>query len=761
MGRLDEFARTSPFSKATFISAQQQLLAFGIEARKVVPYLDAIQNAVAAAGGSNADIAGLVATMSKIQSTAKLTAQDLNEFGNRGVNAAELIGSQMGMTGAEIRESITAGSLDAMKALDALVAGMNERFDGAADNVKNTFAGALDRVGAAWRDLSSSLAEPFVGKEGGGIFTGLLNELADAMRALEELPGPVRAAAGALGGLVAVGGTLGGAFILLAPKIAAARTQLALMPPVAQKAAGALGGLSKGLAAVTAGYIAYQGAAAAFSGDEATAAASEYAIALGRVARGQTDIRSGMDSLVSGRGGFSVFNLGRAEVDGLTAALEALSKSGFTKFTDAAYANFGLAKTEADIAAEAISKLDAELANLATGGNAEGAARVHAELAAEAAKVGLSLSDLNGYLPLYTDATGRSAAAQEEAAGSTKTLSEQLSELSNAYSELANQIMTQREAEIGYLDTLDSVREAVTEGTRVQRDKSGAVNDTAKATREADAALINLAKAAGRVTEGMIEAGAPTDELAAAAARQREQFIATAEAMGYTAQEAVELAESYGLIPSEKITKLEVNDRATATAAKVKRLIEAIPKSWRSIITTERRTVYADDRGNAARGAGGRGGARGAKVPAGFVSGGVVPGTPPPQQWIDNMLGIGATGAVFGLRSGEWIINEPQSKKNDKTLRAINEGLNLDKYLFGYASGGRVDVDRTMAMSAARPTIVVQAATAAGSALTATDVLNLVDSRLAGIGVDVQVGVDNRTAARIVQKGSTSAARLG
>ena len=31
MDKLDTFARTSPFSKATFISAQQQMLAFGIE----------------------------------------------------------------------------------------------------------------------------------------------------------------------------------------------------------------------------------------------------------------------------------------------------------------------------------------------------------------------------------------------------------------------------------------------------------------------------------------------------------------------------------------------------------------------------------------------------------------------------------------------------------------------------------------------------------------------------------------------------------
>src|SRR5690606_34900976 len=56
MDKLDAFARTSPFAKSVFITAQQQLLGFGLEARKVIPALSAIQDAVAAVGGSNEQI---------------------------------------------------------------------------------------------------------------------------------------------------------------------------------------------------------------------------------------------------------------------------------------------------------------------------------------------------------------------------------------------------------------------------------------------------------------------------------------------------------------------------------------------------------------------------------------------------------------------------------------------------------------------------------------------------------------------------------
>ena len=219
MDKLDAFARTSPFAKQTFIKAQQQMLAFGIETRKVIPYLDAVQNAVAAAGGSNAELESIVTIMAKIKSSAKITAMDLNQFGNHGIAAAELIGEAMGKTGAQIREEITAGTLDADEALDALVEGMSTKFDGAAAGLKTTMTGAIDRVKGAWRDLSATMMAPLVDPEGGGLLVTATNKLADFLRLLESAPAPVQQAVGLLGGLTATAGILGGTFLLLAPRI--------------------------------------------------------------------------------------------------------------------------------------------------------------------------------------------------------------------------------------------------------------------------------------------------------------------------------------------------------------------------------------------------------------------------------------------------------------------------------------------------------------------------------------------------------------
>ncbi|KJQ54150.1 tape measure protein [Microbacterium sp. SA39] len=191
MDKLDAFARNSPFSKSVFISAQQQLIGFGFEAGKVIPILDAVQNAVAAVGGSNEQISDIVSILAKIRSSGKLTAEDFNMLGERGLDAATLLGQGFGKSAAEIRESVTKGTLDAGEAIDVLVAQMGTKFAGAASNVKETFAGTKDRIAAASRDIGAALAEPFVSKNGGGMAVIWGNQVADIMRAVESHTSPV------------------------------------------------------------------------------------------------------------------------------------------------------------------------------------------------------------------------------------------------------------------------------------------------------------------------------------------------------------------------------------------------------------------------------------------------------------------------------------------------------------------------------------------------------------------------------------------
>lgn len=262
MDKFDTFARQSPFSRAVWLQAQQQMLGFGIEASRVIPYLDAIENAVAGVGGSNQDISELTRIFSQVQAASKITAVDLMQFGQRGVDAASLIGSQMGMTGAEIRSQITAGTLDAQTALDALAAGMQDKFGGAADGIKEQYVGALDRVKAVWRDLSAELAEPLVDPEGGGALVDLFNFIADRGRDFQAMPGWFKAGTVTLTALAGAGSLAAGSFLLLAPRLVDTWDALGRMGSAGQaaqsgliKVKGALPTAAR-LAGVAAGFLA-------------------------------------------------------------------------------------------------------------------------------------------------------------------------------------------------------------------------------------------------------------------------------------------------------------------------------------------------------------------------------------------------------------------------------------------------------------------------------------------------------------------------
>lgn len=191
MDKLDAFARTSPFSKGVFISAQQQLLAFGMEAKKVIPTLDAVQQAIAASGGSSQQLSEVTFVLAQIQAAGKITATDLMQLGQRGIDAATIIGSQLGKTGAEVRQDITKSRITSEQALDALTAGMQKKFGGASANVKNTIVGAADRIKAATREIGASLAEPFISQKGAGLAVLWGNQVADVLQAVRGQTQPV------------------------------------------------------------------------------------------------------------------------------------------------------------------------------------------------------------------------------------------------------------------------------------------------------------------------------------------------------------------------------------------------------------------------------------------------------------------------------------------------------------------------------------------------------------------------------------------
>lgn len=674
MDKLDEFARSSPFSKAVFIEAQQQLLGFGMEAERIVPTLDAIQNAVAATGGSNQDIAELTRIIAQLEGGVKLSAETFNQFGARGIDAAQLIGDAMGKTGAQIRAEVTAGTLDADTAIQALTDGMQARFSGAAANVKNTFEGSMDRVKAAWRDFASELAKPLVDPNGGGALIDLLNWTADAMRNFQKLPEPVKQTASALTGVVGGAALLGGTFMLTLPKVLEFRDALSDLGLTGGKVRGSLA------AAVPVGFAVALAAASAHLVDmisemrDAKAATDDLARSLKNTESISADLERGFSSsnpfaTLGAESAIAENNL-RQMNTGVGKLRAEFEKTFVGKAMSVSTFGFGRDLGQAQ---EQIEELDTALAGLVSSGRASKAAAGFAEFAELARKAGWSQQEITDALPEYAAAQKDAAYATEEARNKLEKIQGVAQATSDAISDLADEILGFGKANIDaeraalqFEEQLAALNEQASQGAMT-------LDVATEAGRDNRAMLLDMAEATSRSAASAAEAGKSQEEVTAIVTRGRDALIDAATAF-YGSRDAAAayidtiLAAPETIAAQAKITGIEEAEAqlAALTADREARVfisrvltgVEA-PTNWVEKHAGGGTIGYAQG-GTIIRAATGR------TIPG--IGGGVTNGT----VW---GRGTSKSDSVHvRLSRGEEVIQEPYASLNRDLLKSINRG---------------------------------------------------------------------------------------
>ncbi|MET4095109.1 phage tail tape measure protein [Arthrobacter sp. UYCu712] len=256
--------------------------------------------------------------------------------------------------------------------------------------------------------------------------------------------------------------------------------------------------------------------------------------------------------------------------------------------------------------------------------------------------------------------------------------------------------MSARDAEAKYQENLDALKVSIDKvkasqsaGNRVLDATTGSFDLTTIAGRAANGVFGELETNARNTTKAMADAGATQPELQAKLGDTYKSLYDTAFAFGVGKEKADDMARAALGIPKDVPINVAIQNYADtmAKAAGLKKGVEDIAPfklveiEIRHINTQVKGGGYADDPSMTALDPRGRftGGV------VGFAGGGKVPGVPPMNPRLDNVRARTQNGTPYGIRSGEWIINEPQSKANDKWLRAVNDGLVLDK-VFGAAS---------------------------------------------------------------------------
>jgi phage-related protein len=185
MDQISAISSVSIFPKGVFVDAARQMIGFGFSAKQIPDTLKAIGEAAAATGDTTgASVTSITNALGRVQTTGKFTTRTFATLGAQGINAAQLIGKQMNMTGNEVKAALTDGSLSGRKALQALATQMGITFAKSGDEVAHTWTGVQALVKKQVTGLGKIIAAPFIDPNGGGYLVTWGNDVLKGLRGI-------------------------------------------------------------------------------------------------------------------------------------------------------------------------------------------------------------------------------------------------------------------------------------------------------------------------------------------------------------------------------------------------------------------------------------------------------------------------------------------------------------------------------------------------------------------------------------------------
>ncbi len=140
VGEIRNMARATPFESEDIAKASQTLLAFGTEAKNVLPTIQMLGDISL---GNKEKLGSLTLAFAQMQSAGKLMGGDLIQMVNAGFNPLQVISQQTGQSMGELREQMGEGAISAQQVADAFKTATAEggRFHDGMANASTTLSG--------------------------------------------------------------------------------------------------------------------------------------------------------------------------------------------------------------------------------------------------------------------------------------------------------------------------------------------------------------------------------------------------------------------------------------------------------------------------------------------------------------------------------------------------------------------------------------------------------------------------------------------
>ena len=201
LAEMADFAAHTPFTLIGLQKSSKQLLAFGFEAKSIIPMMTNIGDAVGALGGGEVEIARVVRALGQMNAKGKVSAEEMNQLAETGIPVWKLLAKNIGTDTKGAMAQVTKGTVDAATGISALLKGMADSFGGSMQAQSKTLLGMFsnlqDNVGQIMINFGAMLIDLLGIKSAiGGLieFTGYLRELTKNVIELAEKTGSMSAA---------------------------------------------------------------------------------------------------------------------------------------------------------------------------------------------------------------------------------------------------------------------------------------------------------------------------------------------------------------------------------------------------------------------------------------------------------------------------------------------------------------------------------------------------------------------------------------
>lgn len=220
---LSDFAANTPFELTGVRQTAKQLLAYGIEAHKIIPTLKALGDVSA---GLSVPIEQVAYAYGQVKSATKLTGNDLKQFINAGVPIIQELAKNMGVAESKIKDMVSAGKIwfaDVEKAFQTMSSEWG-KFANLMEKQSDTMMGAWSNLQDSIDSLGEAIWSLFTG-EAGGLFkwmASIVEAIKEWAVAHPELTKAIVIFVGVVWGAIGVVTALAGATAIMGASLGAA-----------------------------------------------------------------------------------------------------------------------------------------------------------------------------------------------------------------------------------------------------------------------------------------------------------------------------------------------------------------------------------------------------------------------------------------------------------------------------------------------------------------------------------------------------------